>query len=145
MNEKPVLRKKFSKDERLTRRLLIEALYEKGESVKTPALVLVHRETEFESAFPVQVLFTVSKRNFKKAHDRNRIKRLLREAYRKQKHPLYTLLSEKGKKVNLMFIFTGKTLPNSPYIHGKISELLSRYLQHIKKLESASSHDESLT
>jgi ribonuclease P protein component len=144
MKEKPVLRKKLSKEERLSRRLLIEALYEKGESIKTPALVMVHREALFESDFPAQVLFTVGKRNFKKAHDRNRVKRLLREAYRKQKHPLYALLAEKQKRVNLMFIFTGKTLPNAAYIHGKISELLSRYAQYIKKIEPSSSHDEHL-
>lgn len=57
----------------------------------------------------VQVGFSVSKRTFKRAHDRNRVKRLLREAYRLNKQILHDIPAE--GQLAVMFIFTGKELP----------------------------------
>lgn len=53
----------------------------------------------------------VSKRYFKKAVDRNRIKRLSREAYRTQCLPLREQLAAKGSQLFIFAIFTGKALP----------------------------------
>jgi ribonuclease P protein component len=122
-------RQTLCKDERLSRKKLIEQLHEKGVSIKTPAIILIYNFCELPTHFPAQVMVTVSKRNFKRAHDRNRVKRLLREAYRKQKHIVYTSLKEQEKQASLLFIFTGRTLPNAQYAHGKISELLKRFVQ----------------
>jgi len=58
----------------------------------------------------IQVGVTANKRNFKKAVDRNKIKRLVREAYRLQKEDL--LVSAKELKVNgsVFFMYTDKTI-----------------------------------
>lgn len=104
-----------------------------GKSIKTPALILVYRMAELPTHFPAQVMVTASKRLFKRAHDRNRIKRLMREGYRKQKHIVYTSLSERKMQATLLFIFTGKQLPNQAYIHGKITELLKRFNEDLEK------------
>lgn len=60
----------------------------------------------------VQAGFSVSSRNFKKATDRNRIKRLMRECYRTQKQPLATLAKGKNTALSFFFIYTGKEIPD---------------------------------
>ena len=125
--QNPPIRHTFSKDERLSRRKIIESLHEKGFSVKSPAIILVYLPCELPVEFPAQAMFSASKRLFKRAHDRNRAKRLLREAYRKQKHIVYTSLKERNQQYALHFIFTGKQLPNYPYVFGKMNDLILRF------------------
>ena len=117
----------LSKSERLSRRKIIEALHARGSSVKSPAIILVYLPCELPVEFPAQAMFSASKRLFKRAHDRNRAKRLLREAYRKQKHIVYTSLKERNQQYALHFIFTGKQLPNYPYVFGKMNDLIFRF------------------
>jgi ribonuclease P protein component len=61
---------------------------------------------------PVLFGVGVSKRYFKKAVDRNRIKRLTRESYRHRQQPIKDLLVGKNAKLDLFFIFTGKEIPD---------------------------------
>jgi ribonuclease P protein component len=121
------IRHTFSKDERLSRRKIIESLHEKGFSVKSPAIILVYLPCELPTDHPAQAMFSASKRLFKRAHDRNRVKRLLREAYRKQKHIVYTSIKPRNQQYALHFIFTGKQLPNYPYVFGKMNDLIFRF------------------
>ena len=122
-----MIRHTFSKDERLSRRKIIESLHEKGFSVKSPAIILVYLPCELPVEHPAQVMFSASKRLFRRAHDRNRVKRLLREAYRKQKHIVYTSIKAHNQQYALHFIFTGKQLPNYPYVFGKMNDLILRF------------------
>ena len=125
--QNPPIRHTFSKDERLSRRKIIESLHEKGFSVKSPAIILVYLPCELPVEHPAQAMFSASKRLFKRAHDRNRVKRLLREAYRKQKHIVYTSINSHNQQYALHFIFTGKQLPNYPYVFGKMNDLILRF------------------
>ena len=84
----------LGQQERLKSKKLIEKLYEEGKSIKVFPLRMVYVQTEHTSKFPVQVGVSVSKRNFKSAVDRNRIKRLLRETYRKEKHTVYDAVNK---------------------------------------------------
>ncbi len=124
---KAIAKYSLCKDERLCRKKIIEAVFKEGQSIKTQSLVLVFHYTQLPCTYPAQVMFTASKKLYKKAHDRNRIKRLLREAYRKQKHIVYNSLKDQDKQVALLFIFTGKQLPNYPYVHGKVLEVLKKF------------------
>jgi ribonuclease P protein component len=130
----PPTRNTLCKEERLNRQKIIERLNGDGAALRTPALILVYLPARLPSDFPAQVMFTVGKRNFKRAHDRNRIKRLMREGYRKQKHIVYKPLRERNLQCALMIIFTGRTLPNAAYVHGKISELLKRFVDIIPQI-----------
>ena len=74
----------------------------------------------------LQAGFTVSTRNFKKAVDRNRIKRLMRESYRLQKHSLKNKLEGINKNLAVFFIYTGKEIPNFTEVYQKIGGALKR-------------------
>jgi ribonuclease P protein component len=73
----------------------------------------------------------VSSKNFKKAVDRNRIKRLMRESYRVQKIFLHDVLKEKNKQLALFLIYTGKELPEYKMASDKIELILHRIAKGI--------------
>jgi len=74
----------------------------------------------------IKIGVTASSRNFKHAVDRNRIKRLLREAYRHQKHELAALAEKKGLQVSVFFIYLDKTLPTFELLDDKMRYCLKR-------------------
>ena len=78
---------------------------------------------------PLQAGFGASSRNFKKAVDRNRIKRLSREAYRLQKGPLLEQLAQKGRLMAVFFVFIGKELPDYPTVSARIGVALQKLLK----------------
>ncbi len=77
----------------------------------------------------VQAGFGAGSRYFKKAVDRNRIKRLGREAYRLQKAPLVRQLTEKQLRMDVFFIYTGKELPAYQLVSEKIAVALQKLLK----------------
>lgn len=76
----------------------------------------------------MQVGFTVSTKNFKRAVDRNRIKRLTKEAYRLQKQILYSKLKENNQQLILFFIYTGKELPDYKLVYKKMDSILQKLI-----------------
>ena len=82
---------------------------------------------------PVQVTVSVSSRNFRKAVDRNRIKRQMREVYRLQKSPLTRQLSGVKKQLALFFIYTGKEMPEYTDLLEKMDKILVRLQDIIMK------------
>ncbi len=85
--------------------------------------------TDVEMPFPAQVAFGVPKRTFKKAVTRNRIKRLLRESYRKNKHSFYEHLKTKNVKVRALLIFTHKEPLELKESEAKIILTLQRLIK----------------
>jgi ribonuclease P protein component len=108
---------------------LIASLFEAGHSFFVPPLKIVYLKTKLTSHSPVQLLISVPKRNFPKAHDRNRIKRLIREAYRKQKHGLYASLAKTNSQLALAIIYTSKKITTFNEAESKIKLALSRLSQ----------------
>lgn len=68
-------------------------------------------------------------KNFKKAVDRNRIKRLAREAYRLQKKELKVKLMEKKLQLHVFFIYTGKELPLYNLVFEKLGIALQKFIK----------------
>ena len=85
-----------------------------------------------QAAF-LQTGFTVSSKQFKKAVDRNRIKRLMREAYRLQKNELNKLLTENKKQLAVFFIYVGNELPEYELIFDKTGHVLKRLIKIINE------------
>ncbi len=125
----------FGKREKLKSRKLIGKLFTEGKSVKKFPVRLVYLQTTHTSNFPIQASFSVPKRNFKRAVDRNRIKRLLREAYRHEKNSLYEELS---KPYIFMFTFIGKKEPTYLEAQQKIQEVLALFKKAEKSLSDES-------
>jgi ribonuclease P protein component len=115
----------FGKAEKLKSRKAIDQLYLEG---KTFAVFPVRVTYRFMASTEPTVLvgITVSKRNFKRAVDRNRIKRLLREAYRLQKTGLLEAAQSTGKIVHLFFMYTDKTIPPFQQVKEAINISLRR-------------------
>lgn len=78
----------------------------------------------------------VSTRNFKKAVDRNRIKRLLRECFRKEKSALQSALLQGNKKALVFFLYVGKEMPDYSFISRKMKKVIQLLINNIDE-ESA--------
>lgn len=98
----------FGKHERLKKELHIKAVFkEKTFSVfQYPIKLTFHFHQEPNERAPARVLLSVSKKKFKRAHQRNRIKRLMREAWRHHKHLFYESLEQNQKAawISLMYV-----------------------------------------
>ena len=138
------MRKQFTlgKEERLKSRKQIEQLFDKGKSIViTPFRVyfLIDEMLNAQrSMFNVQFGVGVSARNFKKAVDRNRIKRLTREAWRLQKNEMAKKVKEAQRQMNVFFIYTGKELPDFKTVKDKVAIALKKLADKID--ENISSH-----
>ena len=138
------MRKQFTlgKEERLKSRKQIEQLFDKGKSIViTPFRVyfLIDEMLNAQrSMFNVQFGVGVSARNFKKAVDRNRIKRLTREAWRLQKNEIAKKAKEAQRQLNVFFIYTGKELPDFTTVKDKVAIVLKKLADKID--ENISSH-----
>ncbi|MBP5380511.1 MAG: ribonuclease P protein component [Bacteroidaceae bacterium] len=119
----------FRKAERLCSKKRIEQLFAgSNHSFAAYPLRTIYMECA-EAKAPVEVLISVSKRHFKHAVDRNRIKRLVRESYRKNKHILIDNLQ--GKQLSLAFIWMGGNLVPYTIVEAKVKNLLQRIAEHI--------------
>ena len=99
----------FSKDERLKSRKLIKNLFDCGKIIHHfPFKVLYHITKNENFNFPAQIAISVSKKNFKRAVDRNYIKRKIKETYRQNKHLLYEELDKIDQKLYFFVIYTAR-------------------------------------
>jgi len=120
----------FGKKEKLKSRKKIDELFAKGKSFTVfPVRVSYQFQKGAEEGI-LQAGVTVSKKNFKKAVDRNRIKRLLREAYRLQKAGLKELVEVKKIQAHVFFMYTDKTI--APF--AVIKEAMNKCLVRLQKL-----------
>ena len=97
----------------------IDRLFQEGNSLHKYPIRLVFSIKKNESK-GYKTAFFVPKKNFKKAVDRNRIKRLMREAFRLQQYRL-----KKDIFFDLIWIYTGKELPDYHLVYHKIEQLIA--------------------
>lgn len=122
----------LGKTERLKSRKIIEQLFKGGQSFVVFPFRIFYLFSDLH-AFPLQAGFGVSTKNFKKAVDRNRIKRLTKEAYRLQKNKVQETLSEKNLRMAIFFIYSSKELPESKLVNTKMEISLQRLLNLVNE------------
>ncbi|MEO9005247.1 MAG: ribonuclease P protein component [Ginsengibacter sp.] len=115
--------------ERLKSRKIIQRLFKEGKSFSHFPFRIIYIPIENDTT-PLLAGFTVSTRNFKKAVHRNRIKRLMREAYRLQKNSLVASLEENQKKFAIFFIYQGNKLP----VYEEVFEKIGGAVQRLQKI-----------
>lgn len=84
-------------------------------------------------ACAVKAGVSASKRNFKKAVDRNRVKRLLREAYRLNKHELVNACAERNLALSAFFIYVDKSMPTFELLQEKINACIRKLEKSVKQ------------
>lgn len=119
------MRFKLGKNQKLKSRKVIARLFQEGKSLKEFPVKMIYLPIDKDNlCVQNQVAFSVPKRNFKLAVDRNRIKRLLREAYRLNQH---TFFSDNSENYYIMLIYMSSKMPTYKEIDLKLNKLFIKF------------------
>ena len=132
----------LTKTERLTSQLVIDKLFAGGNaSMAAFPLRIVYMQMEKQEGSqqwdgvqqpPVSILVSVPKKRFRHAVDRNRMKRLVREAYRLNKHILWNALQEKNFRLAIAFVCITDTLPTFRSVNKSMRKALIRIGERVE-------------
>lgn len=120
----------LNKKEKLKSKKRIDLLFAEGQSVSTYPLRLVFLEMPSEDTALTKTGFSVSKRHFKKAVDRNRIKRLLREVYRLNKGVYFKHLPA---HYAFMVLYVGKEMPSISLVESHMTLLFKKFKKSLSE------------
>ncbi len=123
----------FKKEERLCSLKLIGDLFTKGKVFLVYPFRVQYMPVNLEESVPVQIMFSVPKRRFKKAVTRNLLKRRMREAYRLNKQPFFDVLLEQKLQVVVAFVFVGKDIADYHTIEKGMIKALGRLNADVQK------------
>ena len=125
----------LKKEERISSRTLIEKLFDGGNSrsmTAYPVRIVYLIESQPQEA-AVKILVSAPKRNLKRAIDRNRVKRQMREAYRKNKHIVLERIDHTSNTtLALAFIWLDDRLYDSTEVEQRVVSLLERLAEKMK-------------
>lgn len=103
----------------------------RGKSFSSYPFRVVWMDTPLTAKLPVQVLFSVPKKKIKTSVQRNRLKRRMREAYRKNKHLIYELFKNSERSLALAFIYSSNEESEYREIERKIILSLHRLAESV--------------
>ena len=124
----------FKKEERLKSNLAVQDLLKQGHSVSIFPLKIYWKIVEDHGQkFPSQVAIAVPRKKFRRAVDRNLMKRRIRESYRKNKNLLYDFLIKSDLKVVMVILFLTDEFIPYEQIESGLKTLLSKLIINIRK------------
>ncbi|HEX5154616.1 MAG TPA: ribonuclease P protein component [Parafilimonas sp.] len=124
----------YNKKEKLKSKKQLDQLFQNGRSFTVFPLKLFYALAE-EQDNVIKTGVGVSSRHFKKAVQRNRIKRLLREAYRTEKQPLHAYLNNNKKQLVLFLLFIDKELPQYALVKEKMKLCIQRLIHVLNEAD----------
>lgn len=125
---------RYSTAEKLKSKKLFEKLFTEGKSVSSFPLRLIYVQTDLKDGVQIKAGVSVSKRKFKNATQRNRIKRVLREAYRLNKS---IVLNNSTDKYALLILYLGKEMPVSKEVNKATVLLLEKFIKKVSSSDPA--------
>jgi ribonuclease P protein component len=117
---------RLPKQERIHGRSDIETLFAEARHFRINPFKVVWRLRNNSNPVVIRMGISVSKRISRKAVNRNRIKRLIREAYRTSKAPFIQKLEAGGKHIDFFLVYSGIINPELPELKEKINLILER-------------------
>ena len=124
--------KRFPKEERLRSRKQIQNLFAKAKRFHIPPVQILYHAPEIELERSVQILVGAPKKRFKKAVDRNRVKRLLREAYRLERHDF----CNREICLHIGFLYTSEKILSLDSLRNIVKRALDRIDHETKSSDS---------
>jgi len=118
------MNQKLTKGEKLKSRKQIKHLFAKNKDIFVYPIKYIWTFSDKSQDFPVQVLISIPKKSFKRAVDRNKLKRLLREAYRNNKNIIYEAYDMSSKPILLGLIYVGKDILSFEEIDKSVKKAL---------------------
>ncbi len=116
----------FTKKEKLKSKKLFEELFEEGKSIREHPIKLLYLKTEYLENTPIKVGFAVPKKRFGSAVKRNKIKRLMREAYRLNKHLVFNNIEG---KFAFLFLYIGKDVPSLSHMERSMEMAMEVFIK----------------
>ena len=131
----------FTQTERLKSEKKIAQLFKVGQSFPAYPLRLIYisSDSEFQTEYPIQVSFSVPKKKFKLAVDRNLLKRRLRESYRLNKNDVYAQLyaidieKKQFRDYSFMILYVANNILPYSDIDKGIKKMLRKFIEEAKK------------
>jgi ribonuclease P protein component len=121
----------FGKEYKLCSKKLIEKIFKEGKSVKAFPFTLLFLLQENAVNVPFQLVISAPKKINRHAHDRNRIKRVVREAIRKNKFILEDFLTETKQQLAIFLVYTAKEELSTDQLDKKIKKLFTQLIEKL--------------
>jgi len=123
----------YNKKEKLKSRKLLDKVFKEGKTFTVFPLKMFYLQPAEKMDFHIKTGVGVSGRNFKKAVQRNHVKRLLREAYRTEKTPLHNFLLQQNSQAVVFILYIDKTLPVFTTVKSKMPVALKRLVNALNE------------
>ena len=127
------MNQQLGKEYKLCNKKQIDALFATGRSQKQYPLVAKYDIQSLNSTSPFQIVIAAPKRTFKTAIQRNRVKRICREAVRKNKSELESYLKEHNRQLGIFLLYTGKDELLSAKLEQKTATLFRKIIDDLQK------------
>jgi ribonuclease P protein component len=117
---------------KLCHQRVIESLYENdAQKNKQYPFAIQFKIIELSSNTPFQIVLSAPKRRFRDANQRNRIKRLMRECVRLQKHDLENYLIQNNKQLALFMVYIDQQEQSIEFLEKKTKQLFSKIITQL--------------